>query len=153
MNSDPTVQQLEWEKLMRYKLWGTEGLYFSNAGAIYLEDPTGYNGTATGDLDLANNHHIGGPFTIGGDVHLLNLSDMQLLEGPFRTLGNVELPIWQHQNLSDEATARFDGPYCIKGDISGPTASNDNTIALWINKITNGAYVGDDYSECPETVP
>ena len=153
VTADADVQQQEWEKLMKYKLWGTEGLHFSNAGPIYLEDTTGYNGTATGELYLANNHHIGGPFTIGGDVKLTNLYDMRLLAGPFRTLGSVELPSWQHQNLSDDATARFDGPYCIKGDITGPTASNDNTIALWISKIAEGAYFGDDYSKCPETVP
>jgi len=154
VTADPAIQQQEWEKLMKFKLWGTEGLHFSNAGPIYLEDTTGYNGTATGDLFLANNHHIGGPFTIGGDVDLTNLYDMQLLAGPFRTLGSVNLPQWQQQNLSDGATARFDGPYCIKGDITiKDAASNDNTIAQWMNKITNGTYVGDDYPKCPETVP
>jgi len=43
VTADPAIQQQEWEKLMKFKLWGTEGLHFSNAGPIYLEDTTGYN--------------------------------------------------------------------------------------------------------------
>ena len=154
VTADASIQQEEWEKLMKYKLWGTYGMYFTNEGAISIEDTTGYNGTATGNLDLANSHHIGGPFTIGGDVKFTALSDVQLLGGPFHTLGGVELPAWQYNALNgDGATARFDGPYCIKGDITGPTAEGDNTVNLWKAKISNGVYQGDDYSQCPETVP
>ncbi len=154
VTADASIQQEEWEKLMKYKLWGTYGMYFTNEGAISIEDTTGYNGTATGNLDLANSHHIGGPFTIGGDVKFTALSDVQLLGGPFHTLGGVELPAWQYNALNgDGATARFDGPYCIKGDITGPTAEGDNTVNLWKTKISKGVYQGDDYSQCPETVP
>ena len=154
VTDDAVLQQQEWEKLMKYKLWGTYGMYFTNEGAISIEDTTGYNGTATGNLNLANSHHIGGPFTIGGDVKFTALSDVQLLGGPFHTLGGVELPAWQYNALNgDSATARFDGPYCIKGDITGPTAQGDNTVNLWKAKISNGVYQGDDYSKCPETVP
>ena len=81
VTADASIQQQEWEKLMKYKLWGTYGMYFTNEGAISIEDTTGYNGTATGNLNLVNSHHIGGPFTIGGDVKFTALSDVQLLAG------------------------------------------------------------------------
>ena len=51
-----TTQQEYWEGLMKYKLWGSEGLTF-NKHTVHIADKNGYNGTATGDISFFNGAH------------------------------------------------------------------------------------------------
>ena len=44
---DSAAQQERWEALMKYKLWGTHSLDFSN-NTVSIADDVGYNGTADG---------------------------------------------------------------------------------------------------------
>ena len=46
-NSDE--QQVYWERLMKYKLWGTHSLNFTNQ-KVSIGDNIGYNGTADGNV-------------------------------------------------------------------------------------------------------
>ena len=63
-------QQEYWEGLMKYKLWGSEGLTF-NKHTVHIADKNGYNGTATGDISFFNGaHHVGGPLLSGKGLHL-----------------------------------------------------------------------------------
>ena len=71
-------QDEEWQKLIKYKLWGTgfdtvidskrvvQGIVFNNQD-IHISDSLGYTGSATGDFILRNDKHdIGGPLAFGG---------------------------------------------------------------------------------------
>lgn len=70
--SDDAKQNAEWQKLIKYKLWGTGvqgqyGVAFYN-NDIYIDDSVGYSGSAQGNFSLRNTDHtIGGPLAFGGD--------------------------------------------------------------------------------------
>ena len=154
----PGKQQEYWESLMKYKLWGTTGITLSNEGEIRLEDTTGYNGTATGDLLLAypwgGNYHFGGTTLIGKDVKVGSFTQAEMLGGPLRALGDLQIPSWQSGKFSEvNNVVRFDGPYCVQGAITGNGAANDPTEATWRNSVRGGVYDGDSYSSCPSEVP
>ncbi|PWJ71834.1 MULTISPECIES: cadherin repeat domain-containing protein [unclassified Fibrobacter] len=65
------VQQKEWNKLLKYKLWGTGktgeyGVAFIGQ-KVFVTDSSGYSGSAKGYLRMSNTHHtIGGPLSFGG---------------------------------------------------------------------------------------
>ena len=49
-----------WNELMKYKLWGTES--FSTKEEFKIEEPSGYTGTANGDIWFKEHSHtLGGP--------------------------------------------------------------------------------------------
>ena len=83
--SDDAKQEAEWQKLIKYKLWGTgvngEGVVFSNS-EVHITDSVGYSGSATGGLSFANNFHsLGGPLAFGGNFSNNTGSDT-ILTGP-----------------------------------------------------------------------
>src|SRR5690554_7361083 len=65
--NDTAAQQAEWDYLMKYKIFGQNGIDFKG-GEISIPDKVGWFGTADGDFTLANtNHNVGGTILIGGD--------------------------------------------------------------------------------------
>ena len=91
-------QQEYWDGLMKYKLWGSEGLTF-NKEKVHIADKNGYNGTATGDITFYNGlHHVGGPLLAGRNINIsTNNSSPQndtLSGGPMRALGNFTIANW-----------------------------------------------------------
>ena len=148
---DGDKQQDNWEYLMKYKMWGTSGIFLTNEGEVRLEEISGYVGTATGDMTINNNHHIGGPILIGGNLKIqTGVKDVHLLGGPTRVLKDVSLPAWQSSYMP---STRFDGPYCVQGNLTGTGGQYDPTFTNWENKITGGLFQGEDYSSCPASVP
>ena len=66
--TDENESQGLWNDLMKYKLWGTESVIF-NKGNFRIAEPSGYTGTATGDIVFnTNNHTLGGPIVSGRDL-------------------------------------------------------------------------------------
>ena len=147
---DTATQNRYWDNLMKYKLWGTTGINLTDEGEVILEDVTGYSGTASGDIKFGHDYSLGGPILSGGIVEFRHFSGANMLEGPLRSLKGAKYPAWSQTDLK---TARFDGPYCINGEITGAGADNDNTFQVWESLVSNGMYYGDNYDFCPDKVP
>lgn len=84
-------QQLEWNYLMKFKMFGAEGIEFGNKD-IKIPDTVGWFGTATGDFKLGQNGEskVGGPIMIGGDV-IFGQGPDTILTGPMRVNGKVRV--------------------------------------------------------------
>lgn len=107
----PDSQQIYWNQLMRYKMFGQTGIYFK-CGDIYVPDESGWFGTATGDFTLKNQRHkVGGPVLIGGKIEFDDGLDT-ISTGPLRA--------------SSITTSNFNEPNVINGNqcISGDVAQN-----------------------------
>ena len=155
---DSVAQQNRWEALMKFKLWGTHSLDFSN-NTVSIADDVGYNGTADGDLLMYfNRHHIGGPTLVGGSFTFVNSDHDTLSAGPVRILGDLQ--------VSTQDSNVMQGDWCVKGNIidqynpTNPNAAATN-VGKWANLVTGNVYndglAGGDtntvYSKCPSTVP
>ena len=96
-------QQMRWDELMSYKIWGTDSVRLSAAN---LPDTAGAIGT-TANLILDNARHtLGGPILVGGNLGTSTSQD-SLLSGPGRIKGNL--------NLSNNASY-LAGTFCVEGD-------------------------------------
>lgn len=83
--TDDEGQYNEWQRLIKYKLWGTgvndEGIVFNNQD-IHISDSVGYSGSATGSFIIRNDKHsIGGPLAFGGWFSN-NTGEDSILTGP-----------------------------------------------------------------------
>jgi len=152
-------QQSNWEKLMKYKLWGTHGLYLGY-GAIHINDGVGYNGSAAGRLDMGNLSRLGGPTLIAGNVVLNHGSD-SLTVGPFRTLSNLRLaaPDGSPFVKTEISHLPFEGNHCVRGKVSG-FYNEANDFAKWKESVhASGGFTYNDgigdhgYALCPDSVP
>ena len=147
-NSDE--QQVYWERLMKYKLWGTHSLNFTNQ-KVSIGDNIGYNGTADGNVVFNYpHHHIGGPTLVGGNLSFNAGSPDSITAGPVRILGNLTVSL-QNNNV-------MEGDWCVQGTISG---QYDGNLVAW-NNLLNGAVYNNTYTlskkagtyaQCPTTVP
>ena len=137
-------QQEYWEGLMKYKLWGSEGLTF-NKHTVHIADKNGYNGTATGDVSFFNGaHHVGGPLLSGKGLHLSDdgttPNNDTLSGGPVRVLGDFVIADWAANN-SPVPGAFYDGPYCIQGNIRTRSSyMYDNTLTNWGAMVKGGVF-------------
>ncbi|WP_298767833.1 cadherin repeat domain-containing protein [uncultured Fibrobacter sp.] len=144
---NPEDQQQYWEDLMKYKLWGSDGLTF-NKENVHIADLNGYNGTSTGDISFYNGrHHVGGPLLSGGNFNLSNngtTSEFDTLSGgPMRTLGNMILTDWKFNNNIDffRTNNRYEGPFCVNGRVETASSNQyDNTLANLASLISGGVY-------------
>ncbi|MCF0215357.1 MAG: cadherin repeat domain-containing protein [Fibrobacteraceae bacterium] len=116
-SSDLTAQQGEWNKLIRYKLFGTgtkggDGIHFKGMNT-FITDSLGYVGSAKGNLNMTGNiHHIiGGPILFGGSYRNSDGTDT-LLTGPVRFDGDFV------SDFNGRNTNYFVGDYCIGGKIN-----------------------------------
>ena len=142
--------QARWDSLMKYKIWGTDSInIFKN---VNISDTIGYNGTK-GRLYLLNDEHVlGGPTIVGGNMVFDNSNHDQILKGPVRVLGNVRLGT-QDGNV-------MEGTWCVQGSITsqyndgdrqwnsllqGPLYTNE-TSTVFTKKVGN-------YGACPEAIP
>ena len=157
-SEDSAAQQERWEALMKYKLWGTHSLDFSN-NTVSIADDVGYNGTADGNLLMYyNRHHIGGPTLVGGNFTFVNSDHDTLSAGPVRVLGDLQLST-QTENV-------MQGDWCVGGSIFDQYSPNNpnpaqTNVGKWLNLVTGNVYndglAGEDanavYSKCPSSVP
>ena len=137
-------QQEYWEGLMKYKLWGSEGLTF-NKHTVHIADKNGYNGTATGDISFFNGaHHVGGPLLSGKGLHLSDdgttPNNDTLSGGPVRVLGDFAIADWA-ANSGPVSGAIYEGPYCVQGSIrTRSSQAYDNTLTNWAAMVKGGVY-------------
>ena len=142
--------QDRWDSLMKYKIWGTDSInIFKN---VNLSDEVGYNGTK-GRLYLLNDEHVlGGPTLVGGNMVFDNSDHDQILKGPVRVQGNLRLGT-QNSNV-------MEGTWCVQGSI---TSQYDNGDRQWNALLQGPLYTNEtsavftkkagNYSACPDTVP
>ena len=134
---DSAAQQERWEALMKYKLWGTHSLDFSN-NTVSIADDVGYNGTADGNLLMYyNRHHIGGPTLVGGNFTFVNSDHDTLSAGPVRVLGDLQLST-QTENV-------MQGDWCVGGSIFDQYSPNNpnpaqTNVGKWLNLVTGNVY-------------
>lgn len=137
-NIAETAQQNEWDNLMKYKIFGQEGIVFSGQN-INIPDETGWFGTATGDFDVSKGnlgHLVGGPVLIGGNMKFADGKET-LSTGPVRVLGDVTVGNFNGPNI-------MHGPQCIQGSVA--PKFQDAVDA-------QNQYFGSNYANCPATVP
>ena len=127
-SSDDAKQKAEWQRLIKYKLWGTGfqgqyGVAFYN-NDIYMDDSVGYTGSAKGNFSLRNiDHTIGGPLAFGGeyDGREDNGRDT-ILTGPSHFGGAIKISsngagkvVWHGTVCSDANTYEFTSEAFSKG--------------------------------------
>ena len=145
-----TSQQDYWEELMKYKVFGEQGIFFIGQN-VRVTDTVGWFGTANGpfSMEKGNGHHVvGGPIIIGGNLILSNGHDT-LSTGPVRVNGDIRMgyDAWSTPNF-------VRGDQCIKGaqtlDRNGVPKSPD----VYNDAVVNGnLYRGSNYNSCPDSVP
>lgn len=134
-------QDAEWQRLIKYKLWGTGtldgvGVWFSN-NKVSVQDSSGYSGSAVGDLVFVNNEHsIGGPLAFGGSFKN-GTGDDYILTGPSHFSKEINI----NGNASAPGKVVWNGLVCaehyvnfenIRADIN---ESNDDCSNPLIPKI------------------
>ncbi|OWV06685.1 MULTISPECIES: cadherin repeat domain-containing protein [unclassified Fibrobacter] len=131
-------QQLEWNYLMKFKMFGAEGIEFGNR-EIKIPDSVGWFGTATGDFKLGQNgdSKVGGPIMIGGDVIFAQGPDT-ILTGPMRVNGKVR--VLQANNFKDKENYMV-GVHCVGGGYAPEYAK------------FVGAGLLRDMDSCPDSIP
>lgn len=84
-----SIQQVEWDILMKYKAFGAYSFSITN-NSVRLTDKSGWIGTSKGDLVLAQNGGdiLGGPIIVGGDLTFKNGPDV-FSTGPLNVYGEL----------------------------------------------------------------
>lgn len=134
-NND-SIQQMEWDILMKYKVFGAYTFSIVN-NSVRLTDKSGWIGTSKGDLVLAQNggDTLGGPIVVGGDLTFKNGPDV-FTTGPLNVYGNVNAT---EDGFKGRANI-FNGFQCVKG-----------TVDVKYEKFVPDEYkyFGDNYNSCP----
>ena len=135
--NEPATQQKEWDYLLKYKVFGAEGIEFNNQ-LIRIPDKSGWFGTSHGDFIVEQNGQdtVGGPILIGGKI-FIKQGPLVLSTGPVRADSIV---IDQLDNFRGKENF-FGGPQCIGGTIP-PYYAN---FVADSNRFFNTA--------CPDSVP
>lgn len=100
-----------WQRLIKYKLWGTgigaDGVVFANQD-VEITDSIGHSGSATGGFRLENDkHRIGGPLSFGGTFTNGTGQD-SILTGPSHFGGQITIG----QNAFNNDNVFWAGPVC-----------------------------------------
>lgn len=137
--TDENESQGLWNDLMKYKLWGTESVIFDK-GDFRIAEPSGYTGTATGDIVFnTNNHTLGGPIVSGRDlIFAMGDATRDSLIGGSIYARNLNLPGWY--KVSD---ARYDGNICFEGPIifNSPDKDTQTGEYVWtLNRFIENAH-------------
>ena len=138
---DADSQQVEWDNLMKYKMFGQTGILFMGQN-IVIPDKSGWFGTATGDFNMNNanvKHLVGGPILIGGDMYMSNQYDT-LSTGPVRVTGNV----YANQEGFKDGGSIINGIQCVAGTADWKYLKYTDV---------DSRYIGENYSNCPPEVP
>ena len=136
IEKNDSIQQMEWDILMKYKAFGAYSFNIAN-NSVRLTDKSGWIGTSKGDLVLAQNggDTLGGPIVIGGDLTFKNGPDV-FTTGPLNVYGNVnatEDGFKGRENI-------FNGFQCVKGTVD---AKYEKFVP------DEYKYFGDNYKNCP----
>ncbi len=104
LNVSPDSQQVYWDYLMRYKLWGTEGVQVGSR--VNFPDELGWTGTATGNFSTGDGTTFGGPIIIGKDINLNFAGGGNVLTtGPVRADSNL--------TAGNDVNGILRGQYCV----------------------------------------
>ena len=105
-DQEKETQQKYWDKLMTFKMWGTEGISMGHAST---PDVNGAIGAARNGMVFSDGeHNLGGPIYVGGSIDFDTGNDA-FLSGPVRVT----------ENFTAGANGnRFYGTYCIEGSAS-----------------------------------
>lgn len=130
--TDDDAQYEEWQRLIKYKLWGTgingEGVTFGGID-VYVTDSVGYSGSASGDFRFANvRHSIGGPLAFGRNLQIGDGNDT-VLTGPSHFGGYFDVNF----NASSNNNVVLSGVYCT--DMNALNENYKNGIAKGNGKI------------------
>ena len=132
-----SVQQAEWDYLLKYKVFGAAGIEFNNQ-LIRLPDKSGWFGTSHGDFIVEQNGQdtVGGKIIIGGKI-FIKQGPLVLTTGPVRADSIV---IDQKDNFRGKNNF-FGGPQCIGGTIPDVYANFIPDSNRFFN------------NNCPDSVP
>lgn len=138
LNND-SVQQAEFDYLLKYKMFGANGITF-NGQNIKVPDKSGWFGTADGNFELNEiDHIIGGPILVGGNISFDNGLD-GFTTGPVRVSGDI---IVKQTGFKDRANVSA-GFNCVQGTVDPKFA---NIVA------NDSQFFGENYTICPPSVP
>ena len=145
-----SLQQEEWEYLMKFKMFGTNGITFGNE-KIRVTDSVGWFGTSKGSLNLGQNGKdtIGGPILVGVNLTFHNGPDV-FTTGPLYVNGNVVVTEegFKDGDSNPEKRSSFAGDVCVGGTADSKFLKyvDDSKEHININNENSGA-------KCPDTVP
>lgn len=145
-----------WNRLMKYKIWGTEGVTFNKEDVI-IRETSGYTGTASGNVTFNNGRHVlGGPILSGKDLVFsypgTSPDKDSLYKGPVRA---HELVL---ANWYDAPNTFYEGNYCFDGTNIYMDQGDDNARKKWVDNVKNGkVYANFDakfrhepFANCPK---
>ena len=141
--TDKEENQSLWNRLMKYKLWGTDQVIFNKHG-FKISESSGYTGTAKGDVIFNDYvHTLGGPIVSGRDLVFAKgpANKDSLIEGSIYAR-NLYLPDWYKADDS-----RFDGNICFEGTINFgmPNENSQFSDYIWtLNRFIENAHKDND---------
>ena len=145
---DSDTDDDNWNYLMHFKLWGTEGISFGNRPEF--SDTQGWVGTAAGDLkSLGYGGSIGGPIIVGGSI---SGTSIQITTGPIRSDGTITAQMGNgivkcsSTDLSNECST--DKVPEIRSNLSVPSLTRVNLSSLSSFNVS-GRTILDVNSRCP----
>lgn len=133
--TDENENQSLWNRLMKYKLWGTDSIVF-NKGGFKIKETIGYTGTAKGKIIFHNGSHtLGGPIISGGDLQISypgeSADNDSLLKGPVRA-GWLILPSWYNAE-----NVRYEGVYCFEKQVYFDTPDRYTNSSGYASDVVN----------------
>ncbi|WP_405323108.1 cadherin domain-containing protein [Fibrobacter sp.] len=143
-----------WNELMKYKLWGTES--FSTKEEFKIEEPSGYTGTANGDIWFKEHTHtLGGPIVSAQNLNFQagNTDHDKFIKGPVYAK-DLKLP----DNWNNGRDQSYEGIYCFEGkiefDIPNLTEKRDDYIKVLSQYVevihNNGGQIYADWADPSE---
>lgn len=139
IRTDSAAQKAEWDNLMKYKVFGTNGVDFLGTN-INIPDKVGWFGSSKGGWTMKNEkHRVGGPIVIGGNVSFDDGQD-SILTGPTRITGSISVGNFNPTNY-------VSGTVCIE---NGPIDSKFVNLVSNDNRYFSG---GNGYENCPSIGP
>ena len=139
-----SLQQAEWNYLMKFKMFATHGIKFYNKD-IFVTDSVGWFGTSKGSLSMGQNGSsiIGGPILVGQNINLQQGADV-FSTGPVYVNGNITVA--QESNFSSKDN-KFIGPMCVGGSVHSAVAAKVDGL------LVTGLAGNNPTGVCPDTVP
>ena len=167
-----------WHYLMKFKLWGTEGISFGNRDEFYNPkhynrstnendfsgyenvdpDTLGWVGTAKGDMVTDEQGWIDGPIIVGGSIigpsSTTSYRLMNLVTGPIRT-SNGQISVKYRgtvcQGTNQAGACSYDKVPEIRSDLSIPELTGVDLSSKGGSFNVSGRTVLDVNSKCPGT--
>lgn len=140
-----SLNQQEWNYLMRFKMFGATGIQFKNQNII-IPDSSGWFGTSKGNFDMTTangNIVVGGPIIIGGNINF-NLGPYVFNSGPVRVEGSINADNGGFHNPYQGTYNEFNGQQCVSNSVSG-------NYAQYVP--ADKQHFGAGYGSCPSTFP